>query len=392
MIQPTTCFYKIAELKKPIRIVCGGSHAGKTYSNLLYLIYYALNRDVLISVVMESNPALSRSAYKDFIDILKLMNLYDKKRHNITKQKYKLNDSVFEFFGADNADSLRGGRRDVLYICECNRVSFEAFNQLSSRTRRFTLLDYNPTATFWVDTELLINDIEKVDFIRVTYEDNEFLNEKTLEEIAGWERKSTLSEYWLNYWKVYGLGLSGSMEGAVYKDWSIVEILPEEAELLGSGIDFGFTNDPTALISVYRFDNDIIVDEVIYQKGLLNNQLASLIQANDAKSSIIYADSAEPKTIAELKSYGLNVLPVVKGKDSISYGIQLIQSQPIKITSRSTNLLNELQNYTWAKDKSDKKLSIPIDAFNHGLDALRYFFLMKFGKKGGGFATFKWRR
>ncbi len=156
-------------------------------------------------------------------------------------------------------------------------------------------------------------------------------------------------------------------------------------------MDFGFTNDPTSLISVYRYDGEIIVDEVIYQKGLLNSQIASLIKQSPVRYGIIYADSAEPKSIAELKSYGLNVLPVVKGKDSINYGIQLIQQQPFKVTSRSLNLIKELQNYVWMKDKEGKELGIPIDNYNHALDALRYLFLMKFSKKSRHFGL-KWRR
>lgn len=388
MFTPTTAFTKIAALSAPIRVVQGGTSAGKTYSILQYLILYAIKREILISIVAESIPVLKRGAYKDFIDIITKMGLYDDSKHNMTDRTYKLNNSTFEFFSADDSTKLRGSRRDVLFVNECNNVSFEAFQELNIRTKQFTFLDYNPTATFYVHNELI--DKDGVDFVVLNYRDNEFLDTKIKEEIESWEIRGITSEYYANRWKVMGLGLLGIQSGVIYSDWSEIEILPEEAELIGSGLDFGFTTDPTALISVYRYDGEIILDEVIYQKGLLNNQLAKLIQSSNAKNGIIYADSAEPKTIQELKYYGLYVLPVVKGKDSINYGIQLIQEQKFRVTSRSTNLIKELQNYTWAKDREGKALNHPIDLWNHALDAVRYFFLMKFNKKSNYFGL-KWK-
>lgn len=383
MITPTTCFTKIAQLNKPIRIISGGSHAGKTYSNLMYLIFYALKKEVLVSIVMESIPALKRAAYKDFVDILKKMNLYDEKNHNLTDRKYTLGKSTFEFFGADNPDALRGGRRDILYISECNRITFDAFNQLSDRTHLFTLLDYNPVSPFWVDSELI--DEPDVDFIRVTYKDNEFLNQKTLDKIHSWYLKRERNNYWGNYWRCYGLGLGGSNEGAIYTDWSEIDSLPINAQLIATGLDWGYSNDYTAVVSLYRYDGELIVDEKLFQKGLLNSQIANLIKQTDAKNGIIYCDSAEPKSIGELKAYGLQVLPVVKGQGSINYGIQLIQEQPFKVTSNSKNVIRELQNYTWLKNKTGEALNVPIDSYNDSLDALRYIFLMKFGKKSTHF-------
>ncbi|MDI9257282.1 PBSX family phage terminase large subunit [Flavobacterium sedimenticola] len=389
MLTPTTAFTKIAALTKPLRIVQGGTSAGKTYSILQYLIIYALKRELQISIVAESVPVLKRGAYKDFIDIITSMGLYDESNHNKTDRIYKLNKSTFEFFSADDHSKLRGARRDILFINEANNVHFEAFQELNIRTKKFTFLDFNPTSPFYAHTELIGK--EDVDFVILTYKDNEYLDDKIKQEIESWEIKGLSSEYWANRWKVMGLGQLGIQSGAIYTDWSEIEMLPEDAELLGSGLDFGFSNDPTALISVYRYNGEIILDEVIYQKGLLNNQLAALIKSNRAKEGIIYADSAEPKTISELKYYGLSVLPVVKGKDSINYGIQLIQEQHFKVTSRSVNLIKELQNYVWAKDKEGKELSIPIDAYNHGLDSVRYFFLMKFPKQNQ-YKTFKWKR
>ncbi|TRX34956.1 terminase [Flavobacterium sp. ZT3R18] len=389
MITPSKAFTKIAALKQPIRVVQGGTSAGKTYSILHYLILYALKREVLISVVAESIPVLKRGAYKDFQDIIVKLGLYDEKNHNKTDRTYQLNKSTFEFFSADDSTKLRGSRRDILFINEANNVSFEAFQELNVRTKQFTFLDYNPSAPFYAHTELIGND--GVDFLILTYKDNEFLDKKIVTEIESWEVKATTSDYWANRWKVMGLGQLGIQSGAILTDWKEIDSLPENAELLGSGLDFGFTNDPSALVSVYRYNGEIIVDEVIYQKGLLNSQLSALIKSSNAKNGVIYADSAEPKSIAELKYYGLTVLPVVKGKDSINYGIQLIQEQPFRVTSRSINLIKELQNYVWMKDKEGNQTSIPIDTYNHIIDALRYFFLMKFSKKSTHF-NLKWKR
>lgn len=389
MMSPTTAFTKIAKMTAPIRVVQGGTSAGKTYSILHYLILFSLKKNLHISIVAESVPHLKRGAYKDFIDILIKMNLYDETKHNRTDRIYRLNESTFEFFSADDHSKLRGSRRDILFINEANNVAFEAFQELNIRTKLFTFLDYNPSAPFYAHNELIGK--EGVDFLIVTFKDNEFLDEKIRLEIESWEQKAQTSDYWLNRWKVMGLGQLGVQSGAIFNDWKEIDSLPENAELIGSGLDFGFSNDETSLISVYRYDGEIIVDEVIYQKGLLNSQIANLIKQSPARFGIIYADSAEPKSIAELKSYGLNVLPVVKGKDSINYGIQLIQQQPFKVTSRSLNLIKELQNYVWMKDKEGKELGVPIDNYNHGIDALRYLFLMKFSKKSTHFGL-RWKR
>jgi phage terminase large subunit len=390
MITPTTAFSKIGKLKAPVRVIQGGTSAGKTYSILQYLIIYALGNksDVLISIVAESVPVLKRGAYKDFQDIIIKMGLYDDKNHNKTDRTYQLNNSTFEFFSADDSTKLRGSRRDILFINEANNVSFDAFQELNVRTKLFTFLDYNPSAPFYAHTELIGND--GVDFLIVTYKDNEYLDTKIVKEIESWEQKAATSDYWANRWKVMGLGQLGIQSGAIFNDWKEIDSLPANAELLGSGLDFGFTNDPSALISVYRYNGEVIVDEVIYQKGLLNSQLAALAKSSDAKNAVIYADSAEPKSIAELKYYGLSVLPVIKGKDSILYGIGLIQEQPFRVTSRSINLIKELQNYVWMKDKDGKQLSVPIDTYNHGIDSLRYFFLMKFSKKSTHF-NLRWK-
>jgi phage terminase large subunit len=195
--------------------------------------------------------------------------------------------------------------------------------------------------------------------------------------------------------QVYGCGELGIQEGAIYTDWSEIDYLPEQAELIASGMDFGFTNDFSTLISVYKFNNEIIVDEVFCQKGLSNPQMAKLIKSSNAKNAVIYADSSSPQNISEIKSFGVHIMGVTKGVTnrvgSINYGIQLIQQHHFKVTKRSTNLIKELHNYTWALNKLGESTNEPIAIWNHCLDALRYVFLMKFNNKATTFSL-KWRR
>ena len=385
-IRATTCFEKIAELTKPIRIIQGGTSAGKTYSILLYLIYYTFNlkRTDLISVVAESVPVIKRGAYKDFIDILKINGWYDESKHNKTDRVYHLNNCTFEFFGADDATKLRGARRDILFVNECNNCTFEAFGELNIRTKKFTFLDYNPTSPFWV-TEHLIDD-EKSDFLIVTYKDNEYLEKKIVDDIESWQKKAETSDYFANKWKVMGLGLMGQFEGQIFQNWSEIEELPAGAELLGSGLDWGFANDMTACISLYKYDGELILDETLCTKGILNREIAELLRNTKAKEKIIYCDSAEPKSIAEMKAYGLAAMPVYKGKDSVNYGISLMQEHKLRVTARSKRLIEELQNYIWLKDREGNSLNIPIDKYNDCIDATRYIFLMMFGNKSSGFS------
>jgi phage terminase large subunit len=279
------------------------------------------------------------------------------------------NGSYIEFFSADQPDRLRGARRTTLYVNECNNVPFESYYQLAIRTSGEIWLDYNPVSTFWVDKELIGQD--NVDFITLTYKDNEALPETIVTEIENAREKAKYSTYWANWWKVYGLGQIGSLEGVCIPDWKEIETLPKEARLLCYGLDFGYTNDPTSLVALYKHNNTYIFDEIIYQKKLLNSDISNLLNTHDVKG-MIYADSAEPKSIAELNGYRHNVLPVSKGRDSIVYGINLMNQNEIFVTSRSKNLIKELSNYTWMVDKEGNKMNKPIDAFNHAIDAARY--------------------
>jgi phage terminase large subunit len=366
----TTALKKLLRLKKRIKVVRGGTSASKTFSILPILIDRAIKTpDLEISVVSESIPHLRRGALKDFLKIMMALGRYNDNQFNKSTLKYTfVNGSYIEFFSVDQPDKLRGARRNVLYVNECNNVDFDSYYQLAIRTSGEIWLDYNPSSLFWVDRELLTQD--DVDFITLTYLDNEALSETIVKEIESAKEKAKTSSYWENWWQVYGLGQTGSLEGVCIPEWQEIN-LPAEARLLCYGMDWGYSNDPTSLIAMYKYNDAYIFDELIYQKGLLNSDISDLLKTNAVKD-IVYADSAEPKSIAELNSYGHNVLPVTKGRDSIVYGLNLINQNKVYVTSRSKNLINELQNYIWMVDKQGNKLNKPIDAYNHAIDAMRY--------------------
>ena len=214
-----------------------------------------------------------------------------------TDMKYTFhNNSFIEFFSADDHGKVHGPRRNIVYINECNNISFDTYHALAIRSDQEVWLDYNPTHPFWVNEELT-NDVD-AEWLTLTYKDNEALSESIIKEIEKAREKAKHSSYWENWWNVYGLGLIGSLEGVIFSNWSQIDRVPVDAELLGYGMDFGFTNDPTALVAVYRYDGEIIVDEVIYQTGLLNTDIAALMASNDVhRHKTIFADSAEPKSM-----------------------------------------------------------------------------------------------
>lgn len=398
----TRAIKKLRSLKKRIKKVPGGTSAGKTYGIIPILIDKAARTPLLeISIVSESIPHLRKGAMKDFLKIMKATGRYIDKNWNRTFLTYSFsNGSYIEFFSADQEDKVRGPRRNILYINECNNLSFETYHQLAIRTDVEIWLDYNPTREFWIHTEL--REDEDSEELILTYKDNDALADSIIREIEKAIKKAfydpdrpfnTLfnednikSQYWANWWKVYGLGQVGSLEGVIFSNWKQTEKIPENAQLLGYGMDFGFSNDPTALVAVYRYDGAIILHELIYRTGMLNSDIIrEMLDLQVNKNAVIYADSAEPKTIEEIRRSGFNIKPTVKGADSINFGISILQEQNILVTSDSTNLIKEFRSYLWDKDKTGSKLNRPIDDFNHAIDAIRYFAMMVLKKKANSF-------
>ena len=368
MLTKTTAQKKIAQLRKRVRIIQGGTSSSKTFTILIFLIQYAIdNPNSEISVVSESIPHIKRGALKDFIKIMRWIGNFNENNFNQSNLTYRFTKgSYIEFFSADQPDKLRGARRDILFINECNNVNFESFQQLNIRTKKFIYLDFNPTSEFWVHKEL--KDEPDSDFLILTYKDNEALDNSIVQQIEKNRLKAETSAYWANWWRVYGLGEIGMLEGVIFSNWKTIDTLPKDAKLIGIGLDFGYTNDPTAIIEIYNYNGQRILNELKYQTGMLNSDIAKELP----KHVPVYADSSEPKSIEEIKRFGITIKGVTKGKDSINYGIDVMQRQEYLVTSNSVNLIKELRAYCWDTDKAGTRLNKPIDTNNHAIDALRY--------------------
>lgn len=364
MFSLTTATKKISTLKKRIRACQGGTSASKTVSILLLLINAAQSdkTPTLTSVVSESFPHLKRGAMRDFLSIMEEHRYFKPANWNKTDYVYTFETgSKIEFFSADQPSKVRGPRRDRLFLNEANNVPYEAFDQLEVRTKEYVYLDWNPTTEFWFYTDVLKRD--DVEHLTITYQDNEALSPEIVRSIE--QRRNNKA-----WWQVYGLGQLGEVETRIYTGWQVIESVPHEARLERYGLDFGYTNDPTAIVAIYYYNGGYILDEIAYQKGLSNKTIADVL-LNQPKALVI-ADAAEPKSIDELRSYGLNVLPAEKGPGSVNQGIQWVQDQQISVTKRSINILKEYRNYVWITDRDGKILNEPVDFNNHTLDALRY--------------------
>lgn len=363
----TTATNKITSLTKKIRIVQGGTSASKTISILLYLIAMAQTdkKKTLTSIVAESTPHLKRGALRDFKNIMQEHNYWKDNLWNATDSIYTFETgSQIEFFSADQPDKLRGARRDRCFMNEANNMELDTFDQLEVRTKEFIILDFNPTNEFWVYTEILPNRTD-AELIILTYKDNEALSKEIVESI---EQRRNRKQWW----KVYGEGQLGEVEGRIYTGWLQIDEIPPEARLERRGLDYGYSNDPTAIVDIYKWNGAYIFDEIIYQKGLSNKQIADILLSQDNPKILVVPDSAEPKSNDELVMYGVPVLPANKGKGSVNFGIQILQSQKIFVTKRSRNIWREYNNYLWETDKQGKSLNEPEHGFSHTMDAIRY--------------------
>lgn len=358
---------------------CGGTRSGKTFANLQLLLYMSSidKTPTITSVVSETMPHLKRGAIRDFRSIMG--GAWDDRCWNKTDSIYTLpNGSVIEFFSADSPAKVHGPARDRLFINEAQNIPHETARQLFVRTRGKILIDYNPTHQFWV--------MDKVESqptcrcVHSTYRDNcdevtgeSFLSPGQIAEIEG-NRGDAL------WWRVYGEGKVGTVDGLIY-DFEQVDSLPDDPGLVDIyGLDFGFTNDPTACVHIKADTGRKVlhVDEVVYRTRMLNSDICAALQGAGVPlhGSPIYADCAEPKSIAEIAGYGFNIFPCDKDapvrSDKLKFQILFVKGWALKVTKRSVNLIKELRNYTWAKDRDGNTLNYPIDMFNHALDAMRY--------------------
>lgn len=363
----TSATQKIFTLQRRIRAVAGGTAASKTISILIWLINYCQtkqDREKLCSVVSESHPHLEKGAILDFQNIMKDRRYWNEELWNQTKHTYRFETgNILEFYSVDTYSKAHGPRRDVLFMNECNPLEYKIVDQLIVRTREIVWMDWNPSEEFWFYTEMLPNR-EDIDFITLTYKDNEALEPIVVAEIESHKNNK-------NWWTVYGLGQLGAIESRIYKDWQMIDEIPFEARLERYGVDFGYSNDPTAIVAVYYYNGGYMLDEVAYEKGLLNKRIADII-LNQPTKALVIADSAEPKSIDEIRLHGITMLSAQKGIGSINRGIGWVQQQKISVTKRSVNLIKEYRNYLWITDKDDKIINDPQDFNNHAMDALRY--------------------
>lgn len=379
-------YYKILDLivsnpKETVFVIRGGQGASKTISILELLIQSLLSSTKEVSVLSSELAKMKRTVIRDYKKICKDWGVIkNESDFNKSESKHEYNnDSYLDFLGADVNDVGKGFRRDIVYINEADKMDIDTAVQFISRAK-LTIIDYNPDSLFWGDDYINENN-----FITLTFEDNEYLSQSEVDSILDYKVKgfnnpklsfellfkddNIKNSYWANKWRVYGLGMVGSLDGVVFENWKQIDTIPTDARLIGYGLDFGYTNDPTSIIEVYKYNNLRLLNEVCYNKGLSNGQIAKYINTKLP----CFCDSAEPKSIDELKKYGVNAYAVTKGNDSINFGIQVMQKENYLVTKNSINLINELQKYTWAKDKkTGLKLNKPIENFNHAIDAVRY--------------------
>lgn len=378
MFIATTATKKLIKLKKRIKLIPGGTSAGKTISILQILIDKAQSdtTPTLTSIVSESFPHLRRGAMRDFLNIMQQHGYFKDNAWSKTDYTYTFETgSKIEFFSADMPSKVRGPRRDRLYVNEVNNVAREAWEQLLLRTKEEAWADWNPVTDFYMYEEYGIDDEaeeatstdDRVNIMILTYKDNEGLDPAIVEEI---ERRAARNKQWA---RVYAKGKRGEVEGKIYKGWKVdLDEIPHEARLERRGLDFGYSNDPAALVDVYYYNGGYIIDERLYRKGMHNKDIADLVNNLDSPQTLLIADSAEPKSIDELRLYGVGVLGAQKGPGSITAGIDFIQDQKISVTKRSTNLIKEYRNYMWMTDREGRTLNKPEGGLDHALDALRY--------------------
>jgi phage terminase large subunit len=344
----------------------GSSRSSKTFNTLIWLIMYCLNHPhTRLSIVRATLPAIKGSVFIDFKEIMMRMLIYDEKSLNKSEFTYQFtNGSWVEFFSTDSEQKLRGRKRDVLFVNEANELSYLEWQQLKMRTTRFTIIDYNPSFSddHWICG---VNQDSRTYHFISTYKDNPFLEQSIIDEIEGLRTKNQ------TLWQVYGLGLQAVIEGLIFKNVEIISEIPVNVKRRWVGMDFGFTNDPTAIVEVAVQDNDLYIDERAYATQMLSSDIIRVLKSECERMKII-SESADPRLIQEIYRAGINIHPVQKFGGSIEAGITKMLEFKIHITARSCNVIKEFKNYTFQQDKEGKWLNTPIDCYNHAIDAVRY--------------------
>ena len=368
-INTTVTFENLLDSQSRVTQHIGGTRSGKTYAILQYVIVKAIENKETITIVRKTIPSLKRTVIKDFKDILQGLNIWQDENFNITDRIYNLYDSTIQFLSTDDADKLRGIKSTILFIDEASEIDEESYFQLSIRTSGKIILAYNPTVSpyHWLRT------MPEVERFVTTYKDNIYLPKEMVDAIENLQHTNE------KYWKIYGKGEFAPNDKAIFQ-FELCDSI--DADFVAFGIDFGFSNDPTALCAVYKNSDTIFLEELIYEKGLVTNDIVAKLNSLDIqKSEEIWGDSAEPRLIEELYRSGFNIKPVVKGKDSIKFGIGVMQNYKIKILKTSQNLINEMYAYQYSTDKHGYTTDTPEGGLDHLIDAARYCCMMKLSQK-----------
>lgn len=381
MFKCGSLYLKNLESTADIVVNQGGTSSGKTYSIIQALFSIAIREaDKVITVVGQDVPNLKRGALRDALSIVassdELKGLI--RSYNATDRIFTFHSgTIMEFVSFQTAQDAKGGRRDYLFINECDSISWEIIVELAmmGRTRIRTFMDYNPNSRFWVhdniigrpDAELIISD----------HRANPFLSSATHDKIEA------LKEVDEELWRVYARGYTGKITGLIFRNWDTVKELPAPASLVGHALDFGYTNDPTACVSVFKMDNELYVRLNIYETGLTNDVIAQRLKEININSCI--ADSAEPKSIQELRNNGVFAEPANKGRDSVNASIDILKRYKIHLIAPCNQLEKEMNSYKWRVDKvTGNTINEPVDFNNHAIDALRYLALNKLANNNSG--------
>jgi phage terminase large subunit len=377
----TTGLRKMLAMTARKKVVQGATSSGKTYGIIPIIYDKCLETPrTKATVVAETLPAVKEGCVDIFKNFMMDEGRWNDAQWNATELTYtSLNKSKIQFKSFDSVGKAKAaGKRDILFLNEANHIPYPIADALIIRSQEIWL-DFNADSEFWAHTEILNQ--PNSEFLKLTYLDNEAIPKPTLEDLmykkskAEEEERSGAKGYWWNWWQVYGLGEVGNLQGVVFNNWKQCDYIPEHARLLGYGLDYGYINDPTAVVAIYYADNIYYLDELIYQTGLLNQQISNLMRSIGVDSfASIVADSAEMKSNQDLRVDGWRIIDAKKGADSVIYGVTKMQELDLRVTKRSLNLIKELRSYTWATDRDGNSLNKPIDAYNHAIDAVRYYF------------------
>ncbi|QJD95151.1 terminase [Mucilaginibacter robiniae] len=352
----------------------GGTSSGKTYAILQVLFALACEQEKqIITIVGQDIPNLKAGALRDAqtifsqsVTLQRMVKLFNK-----TDRIYEFaNGSLMEFKSYGNAQDAKSGKRDYLFVNEANGIDYDIYTELALRTRKRIFLDYNPNAAFWVHDKLLGR--PEVQLIISDHRHNPFLSEQMRTKIESLQQIDT------EQWKVYARGLTGKITGLVLTNWLVCDPIPNTAKRLACGLDFGFTNDQTGVIEVFMQNGELWVNEILYETNLTNPDISVKLKiAGISQHTEIIADSAEPKSIEELRRLGWNIVGARKGPDSVKNSIDILKRYPINVTRSSINLRRELERYQWKTDTSGRPTNEPADSWNHLIDPLRYIALNK---------------